>query len=145
MREALLLALAEDYRKIPHGLPCIVLSGRNEVPDPTPTRWAYGQHFASRTMAEGAHTQAEAVWWRDTHHRFPVVVVTSLPHLLRAFLTWVTVSKDQRFYMAWPLGPVSSKDLSGLAEEAEKIRRYQGTGHVATVEEGLKYLDWRDG
>lgn len=95
----------------------------------------------------GAHTYAEAetalAMLRDGT---ALTLVTSAYHQLRVFLTALKVlqraGRDRQVRL-WNAAAPSSMDK--LHTEWQKIVRYQADGYVASYDDGLRYLDWRDG
>jgi hypothetical protein len=124
-----------------HG-PAVVLSGRKEPIDETPFRLAWAQqHCETVLLFDGAHTQDEA-HLALAQAGTDLTIVTSAYHALRAFLTFVQVSGTTPLKL-WNLPVPSSMDR--LADELQKIERYQQAGHVASYERGVQYWRWRNG
>jgi CMP-N-acetylneuraminic acid synthetase len=96
----------------------------------------------------GAHTHEEAelvVASLDVTGEQDVTIVTSAYHQPRAFLTFLQVLKQagrERDIRLWN-APAPSR-MDKLASEWEKIRTYHARGHVASYDDGLEYLAWRD-
>lgn len=74
-----------------------------------------------------------------------ITIVTSAYHQVRAFLTFLRVLQQQRRAQDIRLwnAPAPSR-MDKLASEWDKIRTYHERGHVASYDEGLEYLVWRD-
>lgn len=92
-------------------------------------------------LAEGENTWEEARNAVRFYHRH-LTLVTSAYHQLRAFLTFVKAFEGERVRI-WNAPAPSSMDT--FAKEIAKIEEYQVLGHVATYEDGVAYLEWRDG
>lgn len=69
-------------------------------------------------------------------------LVTSSYHQLRAFLTAIALLSKPWDVKLWNAPMPWRNDLLNL--EMEKIDQYQAQGHVASYDEGLAYLQWRD-
>lgn len=96
----------------------------------------------------GAHTRAEAeaaiARW-DSDCAEDLLILTSAYHQPRAFLTFLKVLQErglERTIRLWNVPAASRMDK--LADEWRKIAEYHAKGHVASLEDGLAYLDWRD-
>ena len=136
-REFLLASVLADT---PQG-PAVVLSGRHEQPDLTPSRAQLARRWCGAVVAvHGANTREEAesvLPWPGTD----LTVITSAFHQLRAFLTFVQVLGGQPVRV-WNLPVPGSMDR--LGEEFAKIAAYQARGHVASYLEGRQYWEWRN-
>jgi hypothetical protein len=92
----------------------------------------------------GANTWEEAQ--RIVRANLPdCTLVTSVYHQLRAFLTLLRAAQDvgaERTLRIW--NDPAPSTMAKLPQELEKIALYQKRGHVASYEEGMAYLDWRD-
>jgi hypothetical protein len=133
------LALLAVRRKLAG--PVVVLSGRNERPDPTAGRLEWARKLAPvPLLADGAHTREEIERTLATVDG-EVTLVTSNYHVPRAFLTTVSVLAGKPVRV-WLVGVPGS--LDPWPEERDKITQYQAIGQVASWEDGLRYLQWRD-
>ncbi len=100
---------------------------------------------AGAVSYHGAHTRDEAEKAVDHRSGNDLTIVTSAYHLPRAFLTFVRVLQDRGLaarVRLWPAPAPSA--MAQLAGEWAKIAAYQAKGDVASYEDGLRYLDWRD-
>lgn len=90
------------------------------------------------------HTQDEAIVALADHRvAVPLTIVTSAYHQLRAFLTFLQVLPKPWDVMLYNQPCPSRMDL--LPSEFEKVLKYGAQGHVASYDDALTYLDWRDG
>lgn len=142
LREQLLARVLSD--------PCptrgliVVLSAWDEDADDTSFREAAYRRLTGQVLRpREAHTRAEAEACLPVMLAHgTVILLTSAYHQPRAFLTFLKVLQEagaDRRIQLWNK-PAASR-LDKLPEEWQKIRRYQE--HVASIEEGLAYLDWR--
>lgn len=92
------------------------------------------------TLAKGTNTWEEALHTINTGRKH-LTVVTSAYHQLRAFLTFVKAAEGRD---VWIWNYTTPSLMDDLATEFAKITDYQQRGHVATYEQGLEYLQWRD-
>lgn len=93
----------------------------------------------------GDHTRAEAEQAIGERQNDDLTIVTSAYHQPRAFLTFLRVLHErglERTVRLWN-APAPSR-MEPLQDEWDKIVEYQARGHVASYEDGLAYLDWRD-
>lgn len=103
---------------------------------------------AGRSLSlRGAHTreEAELALAQRTDGEHDLTIVTSAYHQLRAFLTFLKVLQERGLDRTVRLrnAPAASR-MDKLAQELDKIAAYQAKGHVASFEDGLRYLQWRD-
>lgn len=127
-----------------HGPP-VVLSAWDEVAGEQARRFAAAGKLGTPVSYDGTNTHDEAVRAIENRSGDDLTLVTSAYHMPRAFLTFLRVLEEQhldRQVRLWHV-PVPSP-MTTLAEEWHKIRDYQEKGHVATIENGLRYLHWRD-
>jgi len=141
-REALSArVLGEQIRR---GIP-VLLSGWGEPEiDRNLRREHVGLEREFHVPLSGAHTYDEAKLFLSPDIR-ECSIITSAYHQVRAFLTFLRVIQEQqrdRLVRIWN-APAPSR-MEPMREEWNKISDYQNRGHVATYEDGLTYLDWRD-
>lgn len=129
----------------------VKFSAWDEETDDTTFRDAMLERLTGELLAPlGAHTQQEAqlagriiAMGRDRVS--DVLLLTSAYHQVRAFLTMLQALHDHgidRTIRLWNVPAASRMDK--LPDEWRKIAEYQAKGHVASLEDGLAYLDWRD-
>jgi len=147
MRERLLMRVLGSA--CPHRGLIVPLSGWDESPAEFAARGVRASEFVGRVVPlHGPHTHAEAVQFMGERHEedgADVILVTSAYHQLRVFLTFLAVLKDwglDRTVRLWNAPAPSG--MEKLALEWQKITDYQQKGHVASYDDGLVYLDWRD-
>lgn len=130
--------LARVLAEPAHRGPVLVLKG------PKRETWQRQYHAStiagSVDIAEGENTWEEA---RFAAMRYTgnLTLVTSAYHQLRAFLTFVK-ALDGRPLAIWNAPAPSG--MHDLEREFRKIEEYESWGHVATTDEGIAYLAWRD-
>lgn len=121
----------------------IVLSAWDEGETEQRERFAFAQGNCISLYGENTRDEAErAIRLRSGDD---LTLMTSAYHQPRAFLTMLQVLLTQgleRTVRLWNV-PVPSR-MHRLPEEWHKIREYQAKGDVASPEQGLLYLDWRD-
>jgi CMP-N-acetylneuraminic acid synthetase len=118
----------------------------------SPEEWSYrsetGTVVGGRVIKiRGAHTAHEAKLAVEALKpgEADLTIVTSAYHQPRAFLTFLRVLERQRLDRTIRLwnAPAPSR-MDKLAAEWEKIARYQASGDVASYDDGIAYLTWRD-
>lgn len=124
----------------------IVLSAWDEETDDTAFREAAYRKLTGQVLRpREAHTRAEGdVCLPTMLAHESVILLTSAYHQPRAFLTFLKVLQEagaDRRVRLWNK-PAASR-LDKLPGEWQKVRAYQAQGHVASLEEGLSYLEWR--
>lgn len=121
----------------------VVLSAWDEVAGEQRRRFAQSPEGCISLHGENTRDEAErAVALRSGDD---LTIITSAYHQPRAFLTVLKVLIDQgiaRTVRLWNI-PAPSP-MRELAHEWTKITEYIAKGDVATVEQGLTYLTWRD-
>lgn len=123
----------------------VMLSAWDEGREEQARRVQMAAAFPNAVALCAANTHDEAVRAVTTRGTDDLILVTSAYHLPRAFLTFLQVLQDHaldRTVRLWT-APAPSR-MEKLAGEWQKVRVYQAKGHVASVEDGLAYLDWRD-
>lgn len=139
----LLLARVLVPDPIAPAMTTVILSGWAEPAEEQRARFAHSPGNA--ISFHGEHTRDEAERAVQLRSGSDLAIMTSAYHQPRAFLTFVKVLHDlglDRTVRLWN-APVPSR-MERLAEEWHKISEYQAKGHVASIEEGLLYLDWRE-
>ncbi|MBI4057877.1 YdcF family protein [Candidatus Microgenomates bacterium] len=143
----------------------LMVSGTNEEPSLSyDTMQQLTEGISSSDIffeQKARHTKDQMEWASDTlHNRLPhvnhVILSTAAYHLPRGFLTLLQTIKDREQQLMLSTAPVydrydPSRDFTGFAQtgstgilgEIERIRDYQKTGDVATLETYLHYLKWR--
>lgn len=122
----------------------VVLSAWDEDAGEQAHRFQYAGAFGEAISYHGENTYDEAVRAVAARSGNDITILTSAYHMPRAFLTFLRVLSGlglDRTVKLWHI-PVPSR-MNRLAEEWHKVREYQAKGDVATVEDGLLYLDWR--
>lgn len=145
LRERLLARVLSDPHTAGHAL---VLSAREE---PHGKAEDYARRLvAARVDPSGlwyypraANTHAELVQVLPNEAEDDLTLVTSAYHQLRAFLTAVAVMPRPWRLKVWNAPAPSGMDQ--LGDEFSKIAAYQQTGDVASFQDGMAYLYWRDG
>jgi hypothetical protein len=84
-----------------------------------------------------------------------MILVASHYHQYRAFLTFLKVMGDLHMevvlsnaparYVPWFVDHGWGTRFDLLDGEFEKIRHYQTLAHIATFEEAIEYLRWKEG
>ena len=124
------------------------LSGWDEEPNETENRNRLAAVIPGRHVHPfGGNTYADAVQLLGDRQpeELSITIVTSAYHQLRAFLTLLAVLRTnglERRVRIWNATVPGNMDK--LQAEWDKIAEYQAKGHVASYDEGLMYLDWRD-
>lgn len=141
-RELLLARVLCDARRPGEA---VILSAWDEGPEEQGQRALMAANYADATVMRGRHTHDEAVLAIEKRTGDDLTIVTSAYHMPRAFLTFLQVLKDHRLDTMVRLwcAPAPS-GMAKLSGEWEKVRDYHAKGHVARVDEGLAYLQWRD-
>ena len=143
-RELLLARVLVPDTPHPEGT-AVVLSAWDEARTEQQDRFRHTIGHGHCLSLHGAHTRDEAERAVAMRSGDDLTIITSAYHQPRAFLTFLKVLHDAglaRMVRLWNV-PVPSR-MERLAEEWHKITDYQAKGHVASLEEGLAYLDWRD-
>ncbi len=121
----------------------VILSGWDEPPMDQRLRFAMTPSDAISLHGENTRDEAErALALRSGND---MTIITSAYHQPRAFLTMLKVLIDHglsRTVRIW--NRPAPSPMTRLADEWHKILEYQAKGDVATAEQGLLYLDWRD-
>lgn len=141
-RELLLARVLMDQ---PRQGEAVILSAWDEEPGEHDARVLAAARWPGAAIYNAAHTYGEARMAIEHHSGVDTIIVTSAYHMPRAFLTFLQVLKDaglERKVRLWCAPAPSS--MAKLSGEWDKIREYQTKGHVARIDEGLTYLDWRD-
>lgn len=128
----------------------VKLSAWDEESDDTSFRDATFARLRGRLIAPvGQHTYHEARLAVEVMARAgdadDFLLLTSAYHQPRAFLTFLRVLQEHdldRVVRLWNVPAASRMDRFGA--EWAKITEYQNKGHVASLEAGLAYLEWRD-
>lgn len=145
-RECLMARVLSEFRV--HQGVVAVLSAWDEAAEEMTWREAEVAGLQSVTRLHGAHTYAEAqAGIMELAHwdAEDLTIVTCAYHQPRAFLTFLRVLQEtglDRTVRLWN-APAAGR-MEKLAEEWRKITEYAAKGHVASYEDGLRYLDWRD-
>lgn len=143
-RELLLARVLVPDSSHPNGT-AVVLSAWDELPQEQRQRFAYTIGHGQCISVHGEHTRDEAERAVAMRSGEDLTIITSAYHQPRAFLTFLKVLQEQRLdrtVRLWNV-PVPSR-MDQLADEWHKISDYRLMGHVASPEQGLLYLDWRD-
>lgn len=151
LRECLMARVLAD-RFPPSGAIVLRFSAWDEESDDDTFREAAVAKLGPRVIRlNDANTYMEAASGISTVLGLPepwqpqdVALVTSAYHQPRAFLTCLRVLQDKgldRTLRLWNVAAASRLDK--FPEEWRKITTYQAQGHVASLEDGLAYLDWR--
>jgi N-acylneuraminate cytidylyltransferase len=122
----------------------IVLSAWDEAATEQRERFGYLPGLAAVSV-HGDNTRDEAERAIRLRSGDDLTILTSAYHTPRAFLTFLQVLTEQgleRTVRLWNV-PVPSS-MGRLSEEWHRITEYQAKGDVASPEQGLLYLDWRD-
>ncbi len=122
----------------------VILSAWDEPPNDQRLRFAMSPSDA--ISLQGRNTRIECEQALALRSGDDLTLITSAYHQPRAFLTMVKVLLDQglaRTVRVW--NRPAPSPMQRLAEEWHKTLEYQAKGDVATAEQGLLYLDWRDG
>lgn len=139
----LLLARVLVPDAIQPSITTVILSGWDESPEEQHARFAQSPPNAISFHGENTRDEGErAIALRVGDD---LAIMTSAYHQPRAFLTFVKILHDlnlDRTVRLWNC-PVPSR-MDRLAEEWHKTSEYQAKGDVATIEQGLAYLEWRD-
>lgn len=121
----------------------VILSAWDEAPQDQRLRFAASPSDCISLHGENTRDESErALVLRSSDD---LTIVTSAYHQPRAFLTMVKVLIDHglsRTVRLW--NRPAPSPMERLPEEWHKIRDYQEKGDVASTENGLLYLDWRD-
>lgn len=129
----------------------VKFSAWDEEHDDTTFRDALLARLTGELIAPlGQHTQDEAqlaarILALGRDRVTDVLLLTSAYHQVRVFLTMLRALQEhglERTIRLWNVPAASRMDK--LADEWRKIGEYQHTGHVASLDNGLAYLDWRD-
>lgn|GEM_PF-6419197 len=122
---------------------CVILSAWDEPPQDQRLRFATSPSDCISLHGENTRDECErALALRSGND---VTIITSAYHQPRAFLTMVKVLINHglaRTVRVW--NRPAPSPMHRLSEEAHKIADYAAKGDVATPEQGLLYLDWRD-
>jgi uncharacterized SAM-binding protein YcdF (DUF218 family) len=83
-----------------------------------------------------------------------LIIVASHYHQYRAFLTFLKAMREAELDLVLMNAPVrdlpwfkddtQGKRVDLLAKEFERIAEYQKKGHVASYEDGIEYLQWKE-
>jgi CMP-N-acetylneuraminic acid synthetase len=122
----------------------VILSAWDDRADAKP-RFRMAAAFPHAISLQGINTREEAEKAVAGRSGNDLTIVTSAYHAPRAFLTFLKVLQEQgldRTVKLWT-APAPSK-MDGIGREWSKISEYQAKGHVASFEDGLTYLEWRD-
>lgn len=172
--DAIVLLQGDGHNRVAHTIqlfedgyaPVIVLVGGD-------TRREYGsapsselkEQLVAGGVPEGSilleetatHTRAEAerlMELAQEHGWKNLLIVTSPHHIFRAFLTFLAAMRDKG--MTLVLQPAPARNLRWYAPEPwgkraelldgefRRIDEYGTKGHVATFEDGLEYLEWKE-
>lgn len=111
-----------------------------------PQEAIYAQEVAYNTRDEAVHTVALA---RERRWR-SLIFITSPHHQYRAFLTFLKAMRDAKLELILTVAVVPVDDVAKgrymdlVPQEYERIEKYAAQGDVASYEEGLDYLRWRE-
>jgi len=147
-RECLMARVLADQRPpdSPSNL-IIQLSAWDEETDDTSFRDATLRNLSGELLQpRGTNTREEAQMCAGAVKRVrDVLLLTSAYHQPRAFLTFLKVLQQHHWAQRVRLWNVpAASRMDKLPAEWQKITAYQTKGHVASLEDGLTHLDWRD-
>jgi len=149
-----------------HWAPLLVLSGgRDEPPECVPARLMAKRLIAVPQQAviledASQHTRDQAVnvvALAQEHRWAQLLLVASHYHQYRAFLTFLRAAEeagmDRQLQLVsapvrdlpWFVYTPWGRRLDFLEREFDRIESYQAVGHVASYEDGIDYLRWREG
>lgn len=121
-----------------------ILSAWDESPEESEYRSAEVITGGRVVRLRGEHTADEAEMALDAVRQgeTDITIVTSAYHAPRAFLTFLRAMANRQWTTVRLWNAPAPSRMDKLADEWRKIATY--TDDVATYEEGLAYLDWRD-
>jgi uncharacterized SAM-binding protein YcdF (DUF218 family) len=115
-----------------------------------------GQKIILETISQNTHEQAVEVMKIVSKKRWNrITLVASHFHQLRAYLTFLKAMKnlDLKIYifnapvrkLSWfNKTSLGINRLQLMEKEFEKIDQYKKNGHLATIQEAIKYQEWKE-